>query len=260
LAGNPREYDEEKAKQYLDAIDDRYTLSQSGRLYQPKSAESKRDDHDDATGTNTHTPLHVNVLRDWLVISISGLTLLLLLFTVRYTRKQWLENNRSANASEIAAHAAQVSAQTATDTLKLTQKMFIASQAAGFDCQSDYHTDQQRMVIECTNRGAIDAREINGEARFIRTENGHVVQNDRRQIAQSLVLKGGKFAKIFPINMPQFSWEWMSKQGMTIMISFTYENGIERASQSECWSLILQDRAWSFGDCDNANAINNLKK
>src|SRR4051794_39144217 len=50
--------------------------------------------------------LSVEVKRDWIPIVMSGLTLVFLVFTVVYARRQWLEANKAANASEVAANAA----------------------------------------------------------------------------------------------------------------------------------------------------------
>jgi hypothetical protein len=106
---------DDKVQQYLERIGHHYFFNESNGLYQPypKPEPAK---------PQTQTAFHVAFSRDWIAILVPAgltiLTLILLFFTVRYTRRQWLEANRSANASEIAANAAQSAAITANDTLK----------------------------------------------------------------------------------------------------------------------------------------------
>lgn len=117
MENDPCKKYEDDANDYLRSSEHRYVLNVASRMYQPKAFASEAEGRDNPAGTNRHKRFHVSVLHDWLAICLSALTLLLLFFTVRYTRKQWLENNRSANASEIAAHAAKSAAETALATL-----------------------------------------------------------------------------------------------------------------------------------------------
>jgi hypothetical protein len=121
---------EDKIRLYLEQIGYEYSLNESSGLFEPPQSSAKGQPPTPAQetqqridlGRDCHTPFHVNVLRDWLAMAIpatqSALTLLLLVATVVYTRRQWLEANRSANASEIAANAAKSAAETANSTLK----------------------------------------------------------------------------------------------------------------------------------------------
>jgi hypothetical protein len=110
---------DEKVRDYLERIGHHYFLNESSGLYEPHPRRAQQRD----SATDRHdAPLQVNVQRDRWAVGIpailSVLTLLLLIATVVYTRRQWLEANRGANASETAANAAQSAAVTANDTLK----------------------------------------------------------------------------------------------------------------------------------------------
>jgi hypothetical protein len=109
---------DEKVRDYLERIGHHYFLNESSGLYEPHPRRSLlRDLRTDHHGA----PLQVNVQRDrWAIgipAALSVLTLLLLIATVLYTRRQWLETNRSANGSETAGNAAESAAKTAGDTL-----------------------------------------------------------------------------------------------------------------------------------------------
>lgn len=162
-------------------------------------------------------------------------------------------------ANRDAADAAQSAAITANKSLVLTQQMFKASQAAAFDCQMRYEAIAKYFLMECVNKGQVSATQIIGEAHFTRYEVKKMVQNERRQLNRSLVMKGSSFAEIFPIGdapLGGYDWEWMSEQHITADISFSYNNGVERTTQFECWGWIARDRNSGFTDCDNAKAIN----
>ena len=118
---------DERVRHYLQRVGEHFFLNESSGLYQPypkpepPPSNSTPDPLPHQVGSGRQTVFHVNVLRDWMVILIpavfSLLTLVLLIATVVYTRRQWLQANRSANASETAANAAQSAAVTANNTL-----------------------------------------------------------------------------------------------------------------------------------------------
>jgi hypothetical protein len=106
---------EAQASRYLKRICGLYSLG-SGGLYEPAARQSESA-HGCTPSAPARSPLRVYLLRDLPALIISALTLILLFFTVRYTRRQWLEENRAANGSEISGHAAQSAAETASNTL-----------------------------------------------------------------------------------------------------------------------------------------------
>jgi hypothetical protein len=132
---NSRYQFDEKVRDYLERIGHHYFLNESSGLYEPHPRRAPQRD----SGADRHDALlQVNVQRDRWAIGIpailSFLTLLLLIATVVYTRRQWLETNRSANGSETAGNAAQSAAVTANSTLNEmkaeSQKAFNANKDA----------------------------------------------------------------------------------------------------------------------------------
>jgi hypothetical protein len=113
-----RKSNREAAEEYLGKVSDRYIFDAASGLYKPKTEQQRENKSTDTTGRFKRLPVWVSVKTDWLVTGVSIFTLILLCFTVYYTRRQWLEANRSANASETAAHAAESAAKTADQTLK----------------------------------------------------------------------------------------------------------------------------------------------
>jgi hypothetical protein len=105
---------EDKVRLYLERIGRNYSLNESSGLFESPQSQANRQPPTPGQetrqlvdlGGDRHRPLHVNVLRDWLVMGIpailSALTLLLLVATFVYARRQWLEANRNANSSEVA--------------------------------------------------------------------------------------------------------------------------------------------------------------
>jgi hypothetical protein len=94
---------------------DDFIFDETTGLYLPK--ETERTDSPQRQDCFGDAPIKVEVDRDWPQLGVSVLTLILLIFTVVYARKQWLESNRAANSSEIAANAAASAAKIANDTL-----------------------------------------------------------------------------------------------------------------------------------------------
>jgi hypothetical protein len=127
---HPRPGQQQSGYREPKGIFDAYVLDKSRGLYLKATRERER-----------HPQQDKEVRRDWIAIAISALTLVLLFFTVRYTRKQWLETNRSANASETAGNAAASAAKTAQETLG---EMRHGSGA------TDTHTLAQQAVTQAT--------------------------------------------------------------------------------------------------------------
>ena len=83
------EYDKD-AQSYLDKVSDRYIFDRTGGIYKQKSHDDAEKRCTDTTGRFKRFPFWVNVKRDWVAFVLSGLTLILLAYTVRYTRRQWI--------------------------------------------------------------------------------------------------------------------------------------------------------------------------
>jgi hypothetical protein len=120
------EYDR-KAKQHLDAVADRYFFDESSGFYKPKASEAKSDGHKKKPGDDKHLPLWAAIKTDWLVVTISGLTLLLLLATVILARRQWKAIDKQYPEIKKSADAAKKSADTARFSLESVQRAFIVS-------------------------------------------------------------------------------------------------------------------------------------
>jgi hypothetical protein len=101
---------EQAAYRYLEKVANSYILDASSGIYEPKPNTADSSAEHNSSGSNESRPFWVNVVRDWPVFLVSVGTLLLLIATVHYSRKQWAEANRSASANE-------KSAQDALDTL-----------------------------------------------------------------------------------------------------------------------------------------------
>jgi hypothetical protein len=185
---------DDRARRYLEKFGDRYSLNQSSGLYQPypePSPEPPRPNQTHETPSqqvcrDRHHPLRVAVQRDWVPMIISALTLILLCFTVRYTFKQWLEANRSANASEIAAHAAQSAAVTANHTL------------------NEMKTEAQNTLSTNKQATNLDQRAWVGLSRLeaIPTDTGHVIKgfaiNSGKTPANDVRAAVGVYARYAP--------------------------------------------------------------
>ena len=113
---------EDDARDYLDKVSDRYIFDGPSGIYKQKA--SNNAENRNTIGHYKESPLWVNVQRDWLIVTISAFTLILLILTVIYTRRQWLETNRSANATEVAAHAAHDASVTAGQSLAASLENF----------------------------------------------------------------------------------------------------------------------------------------
>jgi len=125
MNNNSRSDNEETSKSYLDKVSDGYIFDGASGLYHPKPKRQDKNSSTDTTGRYKRVPFWVSVKTDWLVLSVSVGTLFLLVATVHYARKQWVEANRSASASEISAIAAKSAAETARDALISVQRAFV---------------------------------------------------------------------------------------------------------------------------------------
>lgn len=98
---NPkREQHQRESAQYLRKVGERYVFDAASLIYRHKTAEAEDATQSAPTANNRRNPFWVDVRRDWLVVSISAITILLLVLTVHYSRRQWIAANKSAKAAE----------------------------------------------------------------------------------------------------------------------------------------------------------------
>jgi hypothetical protein len=112
------------------------------------------------------------------------------------------------------------------------------------------------VTITCLNKGNTSAANVLGEAEFMRSTGAGNAQYEKRQINVGVVTKGDGIPIVFPTRS-KMSWEWLSRQKMKVSVSFSYDNGIQRASQSYCWELFIDtvQHSSTFTQCENRDAF-----
>ncbi len=98
------------AEKYLKQTDEKFFIDPASGLYHPCTSKEEAQIQKDRPGEVKKRPFFVSAESSWtdkvstffaaLTVLVSALTLVLLLLTVTYTRKQWLEANKSARAAE----------------------------------------------------------------------------------------------------------------------------------------------------------------
>jgi len=142
-----------------------------------------------------------------------------------------------------------------SEALALNRRMFTATQAAGFLCQFNQNivNDGTSMFIDitCDNRGKSGASNVTGEMSFSRVEGGRTFQHTAKPINNSILVVGGAVENQFFVTNT-YSWDWVRRQDMTGTASLSYDNGIERVSQSWCWRLLIRpkERSTTFAPCE----------
>jgi hypothetical protein len=124
MCSDPRESYEEKAAHYLDSVENVYVLNESSGLYEPEPKHGEEKSKAKTAESNSKSPIFVNILRDWVAITISTLTLLLLGATIFYARRQWIEMNSTFVEMQKQTGFAQTSAADATQNMKNTEEFF----------------------------------------------------------------------------------------------------------------------------------------
>ena len=127
--GKSRENDDH-ASHHPGNADASYVLDVSSGLYKPKpEQEATHVDKGDCNTINVTVPKNeptwtdiASVIIASLALVVATLTLVGLALTVRYAHKQWIEAQRTAKASEDAAHAAAAASTTAKNSLELSRK------------------------------------------------------------------------------------------------------------------------------------------
>jgi len=165
---------EAKARRYLEEFGQDHFLKGSSGLFEPSSkrvtepspAISTAESSQTTIGRDSNKPFHVSVLHDWLVISISFATMLLLVATVIYTRRQWLQANRSANASEIAANAARTSSDAATNAFNLNRESLRATGAGVIFPNLGFEVGSGIANVTFENRGKGNAWDLKATYRL----------------------------------------------------------------------------------------------
>jgi len=123
---------QENTGDQLRQVDDTYIYNSASGLYEPKT-HARQDQVDrKIPGAFKKHPLFFSTNRDWIVVGVSvlgllvsGLTIYLLFRTVHYTRLQWQEANRTANAAICASRTAQESLLTAQRQLVIDQRAWL---------------------------------------------------------------------------------------------------------------------------------------
>ena len=121
---NTRDDHQHRSANYLRQIADTFALDPSSGIYKPNAVIAELPKTEDVASSKIR-PVWVNVVRDWPTLLISLATLIFLIATVYYSRKQWKEAQRTAVASVQAAYAACVSAQVAAESLESSDKASI---------------------------------------------------------------------------------------------------------------------------------------
>lgn len=115
---------QDSPERYLRQVDDTYVFDEASGLYKPiRRRKEKEITHQGQVEINPNLiQTETRVQRDWLDFFLKALgflislfTLVLLIFTVCYARKQWKEAKRTADASICAAKAAASEAKTARE-------------------------------------------------------------------------------------------------------------------------------------------------
>jgi hypothetical protein len=96
----------------------RYVFDTSSGLYIPEIHPDASNPKSYGAGSKRNFPLQVNIKRDWIIVTISALTIVLLSFTVYYAHKQWIEMVTAANAASSSAEAAKKSAESAISEMR----------------------------------------------------------------------------------------------------------------------------------------------
>ena len=163
MDSGPRREKGNNTERYLRQVQDAYALNKTSGLYEPKTQDDETGPPEQAEAANRVTPLEIHVMRDWPAIIISGLTLAFLVATVIYTRRQWLQANRSANAAEIAAAATHTAAEAARKANVLTEQIVKGSEAAVISpfatpgAIGNLSSIDTGIAIEFANNGKINA-------------------------------------------------------------------------------------------------------
>jgi hypothetical protein len=113
----PTRRDEYQPNRDLPKVDDTYVLDGSSGLYKPKSITEQ----DQRKGRTYRIHGAIPIRRDWLVIILSVLTLIVVGTYTEYARRQWIASEISAKATQDAARSAKHAARSAEDSVTLAR-------------------------------------------------------------------------------------------------------------------------------------------
>jgi hypothetical protein len=130
LDSQTRKSYEKSARRYLKNVSERFSFTPVRGIYQGKSDDSENQGREESPGGQSETPLHVNVRRDRVAIAISALTLVFLVATVIFTRKQWLTMNATLCEMQKQTAYAKTTSETAIQSQKDSEQFFRADQRA----------------------------------------------------------------------------------------------------------------------------------
>jgi hypothetical protein len=136
---DPGDEQDDKADKYLAKVSDRYFFDESSGLYIQKSSYGRRDAYNERGHVRQHAPFAVKIARDWVPIVISFLTLLLVIGTVYFTRKQWETMNTTL--CEIRKQTGYVH-----DTAAAAAQNASAAQQSLEQARDQFRQDQQPVV------------------------------------------------------------------------------------------------------------------
>src|SRR6266403_3858865 len=103
MGADPKDNDKRNPKRYLRNIDDTYIFDADTGIYKPRAEETEQERKRQHPGSNPESRFFTNPRTDWrpvlVATCVSLLTIVLLFFTVRYSRLQYREMRRSAEAA-----------------------------------------------------------------------------------------------------------------------------------------------------------------
>jgi hypothetical protein len=256
-----REHDK-SSKRYLEKVAHAYILDGTGSIYKPKTESTQQNTEKTSYGSRKTRPLWVNIIRDWPVFLVSLGTLVFLIATLHYARKQWLEANRSAGASEKAANAAADAATTAKNSLDLTRQEFLSSEAAALQPVVSVRSNGQvaYIQVDILNVGHRAATHVDGIITLSRLS--HVSQSARlkgmsiTERAVSPDYPSGFVSRTFLLGSP-LDIKALADQYPRVDTRFHYWNGIGDTKQSfsSCLTISLYTETPNWQDCENQKAF-----
>lgn len=190
----------------------KFVRDSSSGLYLPLNQEAKAN----------RVPSRRASLLDIAALLIQLTTVILLCFTVFYTKRQWEESNRSANAAETSATAARSAAETASGTLSEMRWGSTASDTHNFAEQSKKQAAATRLLANTAASEAETTKQMQSDTvlmqrAFIFPELHAVMRNSPPpfpilQLAVSVIWKN---TGLTPTQQLQIETEYLDVYGIT---------------------------------------------
>jgi hypothetical protein len=227
LQRKPTNTEHSEATKYLQKIGDRYVYNGTSGLYEPKPSNSKGDNEHHPSQETKRPLFHVEVKRDWLILVLSFLTLLGLGFTVRYTRKQWLESNRSAGTSENTLGEIQKQTKLSLDIARGTSAAYVT---LSFNPPPNEEPNSPGLVF--ISQGPLHAQNFSGSVELQCEDllSRKIISSTRASFGGTGVIVSKEAAFIFtPITPKGCETRLVFNQsirGLIRNVHFTYMNGL----------------------------------